>query len=176
MSGYGHINIKKTTLKKFRVFAPTVALTFSEALDKMMHFFERHSISPDENLGPHMTTLERKLKKRIDAVIAIIRDIEKTQTKPTIALLHVYLEKQLQEEPVKLHERKFDPITPEPARTDTVARIRYEKLKAEHENLKQEFLEVLEQVTEVQPSFGKKYLKLEYPLSEIHKKKRDLKK
>ena len=38
-------------------------------------------------MGPTGRTIEAKLLKRINAVIAIMRDVEKTQTKPTVAML-----------------------------------------------------------------------------------------
>lgn len=64
----------------------------------MIEFFEQNGISPNESLGPHIQTLENLIKKRFNAVIAIIRDIEKNQTKPTVAMLHALFE---QTEPKK---------------------------------------------------------------------------
>mgnify|MGYP006896885480 CR=1 FL=1 len=64
----------------------------------MMDFFENHSISPKDDLGPNMNHLEKKIKFRINALIAIIKDIEKNQTKPTVAILNALLE---QSEPPK---------------------------------------------------------------------------
>jgi predicted secreted Zn-dependent protease len=53
----------------------------------MLDFFEENGISPKETLGPNMQTLESEIKKRINAVIAIIKDIEKNHDKPTTAML-----------------------------------------------------------------------------------------
>ena len=53
----------------------------------MIEFFEDNGISPSESMGPHMQTLERLIKKRINGVIAILKDIEKSQTKPTVAMM-----------------------------------------------------------------------------------------
>ena len=58
----------------------------------MMEFFEKNGISPEESLGPHVQTLEALIKKRINALIAIIKDIEKNQTKPTLAILQSLIE------------------------------------------------------------------------------------
>jgi hypothetical protein len=42
-------------------------------------------------MGPHMETLEKRMslliKKRINGMIAIMKDIEKNQTKPTAAMM-----------------------------------------------------------------------------------------
>ena len=61
----------------------------------MLDFFFYNEISPREKLGPTASILEGKLLKRINAVIAIIRDVEKTQTKPTAAMIELLF----QEEP-----------------------------------------------------------------------------
>ena len=53
----------------------------------MLEFFEDNGISPTETIGPKMQTLEHVIKKRINGVIAILKDIEKNQTKPTVAMM-----------------------------------------------------------------------------------------
>lgn len=64
----------------------------------MLDFFFYNEISPREKLGPTGRTIEANLKKRINAVIAIMRDMEKTQTKPTVAMIESLFEA---EEPKK---------------------------------------------------------------------------
>jgi len=56
-------------------------------LETMLDFFFYNEISPKEKLGPTGRTIEASIKKRINAVIAIMRDMEKSQTKPTVAML-----------------------------------------------------------------------------------------
>ncbi|NVN18757.1 hypothetical protein GUA46_10420 [Muricauda sp. HICW] len=58
----------------------------------ILDFFLYNEISPKENFGPTGRTIEAKLLKRINAVIAIMRDVEKTQTKPTVAMLQSLFE------------------------------------------------------------------------------------
>lgn len=76
----------------------------------MLEFFERNGISPEESMGPKIQTLENLIQKRINAVIAIIKDIEKNQTKPTLGILQALME---QAEPVKkpliLEKNRFNP-------------------------------------------------------------------
>ena len=69
-------------------------------------------------MGPNMQTLEREIKKRINAVIAIIKDIEKHHDKPTTAMLQslfmefepkqkkLILEKEVKEKKVQFVEKK----------------------------------------------------------------------
>ena len=53
----------------------------------MMDFFEVNEISPDEHLRSSRRTLERKLNKSFIAILAIIKSIQESQTKPNRAML-----------------------------------------------------------------------------------------
>ncbi|SFF77891.1 hypothetical protein SAMN04488033_108143 [Salegentibacter agarivorans] len=64
----------------------------------MLDFFYYNEISPQERLGPTGRTIEASLKKRINAVMAVMREIEKTQTKPTVVMIQSLFE---MEEPQK---------------------------------------------------------------------------
>ncbi len=57
-----------------------------------VEFFEMNSISPNEMMGPKMETLENLVKKRINAVIAILKDIEKNKVNPTLGILESLME------------------------------------------------------------------------------------
>ncbi|WP_335964994.1 BfmA/BtgA family mobilization protein [Galbibacter sp. PAP.153] len=101
------IRFKKETAKRFQEFSRTHFKTHTEAMETILDFFFYNEISPKENLGPTGRTIEAKLLKRINAVIAIMRDVEKTQTKPTVAMLQFLFE---MEEPKKkplILEKKY---------------------------------------------------------------------
>ena len=84
---FASLSIKTSVAKKFNGFCKKMSLSKSMALLTMLEFFENNGISPNETLGPNMQTLESEIKKRINAVIAIIKDIEKNHDKPTTAML-----------------------------------------------------------------------------------------
>lgn len=84
--------IKASAAKKFRKISRAISRSQSMTLLLMIGFFEDKGISPTENFGPKMQTLESLIKKRINGVIAILKDIEKTQTKPTAGMLMALLE------------------------------------------------------------------------------------
>jgi hypothetical protein len=81
------LSIKTSVAKKFNGFCRKMSLSKSMTLLLMLDFFEDNGISPNETIGPNMQTLESEIKKRINAVIAIIKDIEKNHDKPTTAML-----------------------------------------------------------------------------------------
>lgn len=86
------LRIKASVAKKFRKYSRSVSRSQSMTLLAMLEFFERNGVSPYESIGPGVHTLEILIKKRINGVIAILRDIEKSQTKPTMAMLYALLE------------------------------------------------------------------------------------
>ena len=89
----------------------------------MIEFFEDNGISPAESMGPKMQTLENLFKKRINGVIAILKDIEKSQTKPTVAMMlslfeeceprkqPLILEKKNPQEPTSKYQERNNNIT-----------------------------------------------------------------
>ncbi|AKA35380.1 BfmA/BtgA family mobilization protein [Flagellimonas lutaonensis] len=101
------IRFKKETAKRFQEFSRTHFKTHTEAMEAILDFFFYNEISPKENLGPTGRTIEAKLLKRINAVIAIMRDVEKTQTKPTVAMLQSLFEMEEPEEKPLILEKKF---------------------------------------------------------------------
>ncbi|WP_163516767.1 BfmA/BtgA family mobilization protein [Gelidibacter japonicus] len=118
------IRFKKETAKRFQEFSRTHFSSHTEAMATMLDFFLYNEISPKEKLGPTGRTIEASIKKRINAVIAILRDVEKSQTKPTAAMLAslfqteeapkkaLILEKKIMEERRQVHPTgdELDPM------------------------------------------------------------------
>ncbi|MFS4418855.1 BfmA/BtgA family mobilization protein [Maribacter sp. 2307ULW6-5] len=85
--GFSNLKIKQSVAKKFKGFARRFKASHSMTLDQMVHFFERHQLLPDDEVPNHLLQTDRRLLKCINAVIAIMKDMEKTQTKPTVGML-----------------------------------------------------------------------------------------
>lgn len=89
--GFETFKIKASIAKRFRKFSRVMSKSQSLTLLLMIDFFENNGISPAEELGPNMEALEARIsnliKKRMNGMIAIMKDIEKTQTKPSVAML-----------------------------------------------------------------------------------------
>ena len=96
------LKIKRSVASEFRKFSKTLSKSQSMTLLLMMSFFNENGISPTEHLGPRMETLENRIslliKKRMNGMIAIMKDIEKSQTKPTVAMMQALFQ---QAEPPK---------------------------------------------------------------------------
>ncbi len=107
------ISFKSSIVKKFRVFSKKMGASNSMTLLMMLDFFESNSISPKESIGPKIHTLENLIKKRVSAVIAILRDMEKSQTKPTVAMMQSLFEEAEPEnkKPKLIEKKNFETIT-----------------------------------------------------------------
>ncbi len=107
MDSFIGIRFKKETAKRFQEFSRTHFKSHTEAIATMLDFFFYNEISPKEKLGPTGRTIEAKLLKRINSVIAIIRDVEKTQTKPTAAMIQSLFQTDEPKKKPLILEKKF---------------------------------------------------------------------
>ncbi|SHF41438.1 Neuroendocrine-specific golgi protein P55 (NESP55) [Salegentibacter echinorum] len=107
MNSFSGIRFKKETAKRFQQFSKKHFNSHTEALATMLDFFFYNEISPRERLGPTGRTIEANLKKRINAVIAIMKDMEKTQTKPTVAMIESLFQIDTPQKKPLILEKKF---------------------------------------------------------------------
>ena len=107
------LKIKSSVAKKFRRFSRAMSKSQSISLLLMLEFFEDNGISPTEFMGPKMQTLENLIKKRINGVIAILKDIEKGQTKPTVAMMQsLFKETEPKKQPLILEKKNTEEMQP----------------------------------------------------------------
>lgn len=174
---YSNVNFRISVAKRFRSFSRKIAKSHSDSLSIIMDFFEWHGFQPSDRFGKSLLQEILKNRKRTDASIAILKDIETSQTKPTNAMLLSLFEENITEEGPELVERKYeDMLSEEPTAIEiTVPKIRYERLKEKMDSIKEDFDYVLNNVKIVKSNFGKNYLKLELTEDELVKFKRSLK-
>lgn len=107
------VSLKTSVAKKFNSYCRKLSMSKSMTLRLMLEFFEENGISPEESMGPKMQTLENLIKKRINGVIAILKDIEKTQTKPTTAMIQsLFEEAEPKKKPLILEKKDPEKETP----------------------------------------------------------------
>lgn len=177
------LSIKVSIAKKYRRFCRIQGQSQSMALLAMVNYFEANGVSPEDRLDETIASLKYQMKRRFNALVAIVRSIEKEQTKPTVAMLQSLFEQHLKgeadefgEEVMEFIERKFEDGPPDETWDEetTVPRVRYERLEERMVALKADFSHVLDRVKVVKPSFGKEYLKLELTMAEIEKYRRNI--
>ncbi|MAO17270.1 hypothetical protein J0656_11955 [Muricauda ruestringensis] len=167
MDDFKAVRIKKKTLARFKVFSRKVGNSYSHTLDMVMDFFEWHGFLPSERFEKSIGQEIIKNRKRTDAVIAIIRDIEKNQTLPTIGMMQALFNQELdnEEEGDDFLEDMIEKNPPKPypkfEGEVMVPRIKYEHLEEKAASLQTDLKDILGKVKVVKGSFGKSYLKLE---------------
>ena len=181
------LSIKEPVLLKFRRFSKLFGKSQSLTLLAMMDFFERHGISPDQHIGETMASMKHYIRRRFNAMIAIMRSIEKEQTLPTVGMMRALFEQELASDDEEW-DSDFDFIEQQLTEAKpsnemesfdgevTVPKIRYDRLEEQMEELKDDFTYVLDHVSVYHNRFGKDHLKLDLNPEAIEKYRTKLKK
>jgi len=184
---FAAMKVKVSVARKFRRFSKLFGKSQSLTLLAMMEFFERHGISPDQHFGETIASMKLFIKRRFNAMVAIIRSIEKEQTLPTVSMMQALFQQELDPEEGDEWEGDFDfieqllieskqPKEEESLDTEiTVPKIRYDRLEEQMEALKQDFGHVLDHVVLVRNRIGKDHLRLDLNPEEVEKYRRKLK-
>lgn len=168
---FAGLRIKISVAKKFRRFSKKLGASQSMALLRMIDFFEINELSPDDRLGNTVSSLKHQIKSRFNAVIAIIRDIEKNQTKPTAAMLQNLFEEVSKEE--EEDEIFFDtPTLLTENEILTYYRNQYEAIQIRFSDLRRETLQLMERTVWSKSSFGNGHWKLEMTREEFEQLKK----
>jgi hypothetical protein len=180
---FSAISIKKAVADRFRKFAHELSLSNTETLEAMLNFFSYNNLLPSDDLGIKSDTT----RKRINALIAIVRNIEKQQTLPTKAMLDTLFQEitqvQQDEEEEDFFEGfneggseggNFDPDSgknKELTRDDQLLyyQNRYIEMQQELSHYKNLFIQLSGQLRYTKNTFGKDFYKLEISPEEFEK-------
>ena len=154
--------IKLKTAADFRIFCRQLGKQQSECLQLMLDFFKNNGLSPFDDLGPNLISLEKKIKTRINAVVAILRDIEKTQTKPSHAMLQLLFSENLVKKKDLLLEKNQGSLhSPPDQHKEIIAyKIKEAELRRALSKRTDDLKLILDKVIVVRNNFGKAYLRL----------------
>lgn len=162
--GFRNLSIKTSVADKFIRYSQLISKSRSVTLRLMLEFFEYNQIAPTESLGPRMQTLESSILKRINALVAIIRDIEKQQTVPTKAMLEALFEglpAQTKKKVLPPFEQAFKNLN-----KNTVQLPEFSS-DIDHKDIRN----ILRKIKIVKPPFGKVYYKVSLEPQEIKRLK-----
>lgn len=170
---FARINFRLATVNRFRAFAKNYGETHSDTLDAMMTFFEQYKIDPFGELATDLNSLELNIRRRIGSLIAIIKDIEKDQTKPTKAMIQLLFE----HSPQKTRKPKLVEVTDtNKTKTDDFFKSALEtielerehtELQREHEKTRSDLNDLIQRVQVIKGGFGKTRLQLDMNLKEF---------
>ncbi|MCK0159031.1 BfmA/BtgA family mobilization protein [Allomuricauda sp. F6463D] len=184
---FAGLRIKISVALKFRSFSKRQGKSQSMTLLAMVEFFDHNGISPDQRMYETIASLKYLIKRRFNAMVAIMRSIEKEQTLPTVSMIQALFQQELEPEEVDEWEGDFDffeqqltekkaPSNPELLDTEVhIPKILHEHLKEEMEELKRDFGYVLDHVSLVKNRLGKDYLKLDLDYEAIERYQQKIK-
>ncbi|WP_428743288.1 BfmA/BtgA family mobilization protein [Tenacibaculum sp.] len=170
---FSAISIKKEVAVRFREFSRLVSDSHTRTLEAIMDFFEWNDLSPNDDLG----IKNNRTNKRINAVIAILKNIEKYQTLPTKTMLDTLFHEISQVEGMEEEEENHDFGTPESFTRDTELehyRNRHEEMLLQLSHYKNQMQELLERLTYIKSAFGKGHYKLDMDKNDLENFKKSL--
>ena len=95
---FAGLRIKISVAMKFRSFSKRQGKSQSMTLLAMVEFFEENGISPDQRMHETIASLKYLIKRRFNAMVAIMRSIEKEQTLPTVSMIQALFQQELEPE------------------------------------------------------------------------------
>lgn len=179
--GYSNITVKKETAIRFRTYSKKFGKSHSEVLDGMIQYFKANNLDPfgegSKVILDSLKKLERQMMKKIDRLIAIIKNMEKTSIRPTYEMVLILYEAYVKDgrkprpEPVKIQEERMDFLEPR----NTVPKTEHDRILKEFNEYKKRCHEILNNVEKVEPMMGKPYLKINMDVGDFESLKHQLK-
>lgn len=176
MDDFNTIRLKKKVIERFKKYSKKTSPSYSETLDYMIAFFEDSGLSPYDTMNNPILSYTTTLNKRTDAVIAILRNIEKTQLKPTREMLESLFEVEEKEEP-RYIERTQEEIEASKTETEKLLdyySVEFDKSRRELQEIKNKFSNLLNELSHIKNTFGKSYYKLDFSKEKIEEMKSKL--
>lgn len=170
MDTFSTIRFKIKIANRFRKFSIQIAGTHTEAMESILNFFEWNDLSPNDNLG----VKNERTNKRINALIAIVKNIEKHQTKPTNAMLKALFEEVSNSEN---EEEEYDfetPITISESEELTYYRNAYHSNQENFNLLLGDIEYIIKKTNYIKNSFGTAYFRLDISNQELEQIKQHI--
>tara|TARA_B100000949_G_scaffold220796_1_gene221023 strand:- start:971 stop:1555 length:585 start_codon:yes stop_codon:yes gene_type:complete len=179
--GYSNITVKKETATRFRSYSKRFGKSHSDVLDGMVQYFKENNLDPfgkgTKIILDSLKKMERQMMKKIDRLIAIIKNMEKTSIRPTYEMVLILYEAYVKDgrkprrEPVKIQEERMDFLKPR----NTVPKTEHDRMLKEFKDYKNRCNEILSSVEKVEPMMGKPYLKINMGIGDFESLKHQLK-
>ncbi len=172
MDDFNTIRLKRKTLEEFKEYSLKTSPNYSETLGFMIAFFEDTGLSPYDTIRNPILASTIAINRRIDYLIALLKNIEQTQLIPTREMLESLfkgVEEKEEKQPLFI-ERTRKEI--EASKTDAEKLIDYyseeaDKNKRELYEVKREISYLLNEISHIKNTFGKSYYRLDISQEKI---------
>jgi hypothetical protein len=172
MYSYSNLKIATDVADNFRKYAKVIGKKHSDTLQLFLDFFEKNNVQPTDEISGSLITLENKILQRIDAMIKIIRGIEKEELKRDGALKKMLYELTLQQVNIAREStpQHLEVSSPHPEENQDLKQYQNRVKKSTEELLL--FFDKIEKTTS---HSGAPYYKVETNQNELTKLKRIVK-
>jgi len=160
-------------LKKFKEYSRKTSPSYSQTLEYMIAYFEDTGISPYDTIYNPLLAATIAVNKRSDALMAILRNIEKTQLIPTRLILESLFEGVEKEEPAYV-ERTQEEIEASKSQEEKLLDYYYKQYEVTNKELfetKEKLQRILDKLVYIKSAFGTNYYRLNIPDNEVEKLK-----
>ena len=169
MDDFNTIRLKKKTIEKFKEYSKKVGPNYSETLDYMIAFFEDNYLSPYDTLNSPMWSFNKIINKRMDAVAAILRNIEKTQLIPAREMLESLFEGEEESLLIERNHFEEESLQSIDERLYTHYFNKYEVTHKELNQFKNDLNNIIDKVKYVNNTFGRDYYRLDISREKFEK-------
>ncbi len=173
---YSAISIKADVAVRFRSYSKQFSKSNSEVLQRMVHFLNRNGLDPFKDSIDKLMKEQEKTLKQIEYLISIIKNIEKQHIKPTHEMVRILFEAYCKNKKEVKKERTFLPRPMIEEARENYSRIKHERLEQEFKAYKKECNKLLGKIEVTEPTFGKRYLKVNLSQGEYEQLRRQLNK
>jgi|TARA_R110001606_G_scaffold396227_2_gene569945 hypothetical protein len=173
---YSAISIKADVAVRFRRYSKQFSKSNSEVLHRMLFFLQWNGLNPFDSSIKKIVIAVEKNRKQIEYLIAIIKNIEIAQTRPTYEMVKILFEahcinkEDIRKEKLFLPQPELDEVK------ETVPKVLHERLQHEFREYKKDCRRLLEKIEVTEPTFGKPYLKVNLSQAKYEKLRRQLNK
>lgn len=163
------LEVQETTARKFQEYAQQLGKSGNETLLGMLDYFKENDCTPFDKNAPNLSDVRKKINIGIRTIAAILRNMERTQTKPTLAMLQLLFEESAVRKKELLVEKRSRPPVEAADQEQDILR---EELVATTNKLH----EVLARVEVTRNSLGQRRLRLQMSLEELEGIRKPLRK
>lgn len=176
-STFSAISINRITAERFREYSKSVSKSHSDTIDTMIDFFEKAKITPKSEVIISFIKFQNYMARRFDYIEELLRGMESNYLKPTHEMLKSLfdgVEPKKKQQPLLMDRDSIRMTRAEWHRKEAIVSFdeHHNVLKSKSEE-NRKFREVLRKITQVEPTFGKPYFKLEIDANELERLKKE---
>ena len=170
MDDFNTIRLRRKTLEEFKMYSKKTSPNYSETLEFMIAFFKDTGLSPYDTISNPFLASMIVINRRFDYIIALLKNIEKTQLIPTREMLESLFQGVEKERQPLYIERTKEEIESSKTATEKLMdqyANQYEETRDQLLETRKYMIHLLDNITYVKSTFGKDFYRLDISKEKI---------